>query len=300
MHTGRPVGEHGLYEWNVYEPSLDEVTIPLRCEDCGHFLGGDTLYQRLPVPATVLQPDTFSPSPYDRVFAAGARLQPFATLRLGVQRFFDALAAGGYAYLYWDQIDAQGHRHGPGSAQFEAAVVSALDALEEGVRAVPGALVLVDGRSRAGAGRSSARRLPRRDVARAAAVADAAAGGLFARRVPAHRAGRRRDRDRRARRAARRPRAGPTRGGPVRDDRPGAAGADGRRLRAPGRWAHGVAAVGARTWPRRSAATTAACIPTRPRPGSGRSTRRRRGTASAAGAAPAAGASCPCPLRRRA
>jgi hypothetical protein len=143
MHTGRPVGEHGLYEWNVYEPSLDEVTIPLRCEDCGHFLGGDTLYQRLPVPATVLQPDTFSPSPYDRVFAAGARLQPFATLRLGVQRFFDALAAGGYAYLYWDQIDAQGHRHGPGSAQFEAAVVSALDALEEGVRAVPGALVLV-------------------------------------------------------------------------------------------------------------------------------------------------------------
>src|ERR687890_749211 len=29
MHTGRPVGEHGLYEWNVYEPSLGEVVTPI-------------------------------------------------------------------------------------------------------------------------------------------------------------------------------------------------------------------------------------------------------------------------------
>jgi Type I phosphodiesterase / nucleotide pyrophosphatase len=143
MHTGRPVGQHGLYEWNVYEPSLGEVVIPLRSDDARCFLDGDTLYQRLPVPSTVLQPSAFSPSPYDRVFAAGARLQPFATFTLGVQRFFDALAAGGYAYLYWDRIDADGHRFGPDSPQFEAAVMTALDALEAGLRAVPGALVLV-------------------------------------------------------------------------------------------------------------------------------------------------------------
>jgi Type I phosphodiesterase / nucleotide pyrophosphatase len=143
MHTGRTVGEHGLYEWNVYEPSLGEVVIPLRSDDCRPFLDGDTLYQRLPVKATVLQPSSFSPSPYDRVFTAGARLQPFATLTLGVQRFFDALAAGGYAYLYWDQIDATGHRCGPESRQFEAAALTALDTLEAGLRAIPGALVLV-------------------------------------------------------------------------------------------------------------------------------------------------------------
>jgi hypothetical protein len=143
MHTGRPVGEHGLYEWNVYEPSLGEVVIPLRSDDARCFLDGSTLYQRLPVPATVLQPSSFSPSPYDRVFAAGARLQPFASLTLGVQRFFDALAGGGYAYLYWDRIDAAGHRSGPDSPQFEAAVVSALDTLEAGLRVVPRALVLV-------------------------------------------------------------------------------------------------------------------------------------------------------------
>ncbi|HET8755384.1 MAG TPA: alkaline phosphatase family protein [Solirubrobacteraceae bacterium] len=143
MHTGRPVGEHGLYEWNVYEPSLDEVVIPLRSDDARCFLDGETLYERLPVPSTVLQPASFSPSPYDRVFAAGARLQPFATFELGVRRFADALAAGGYAYLYWDRIDAAGHRHGPDSPQFQAAAVQALDALEAGLPAVPGALVLV-------------------------------------------------------------------------------------------------------------------------------------------------------------
>jgi type I phosphodiesterase/nucleotide pyrophosphatase len=143
MHTGRPVGAHGLYEWNVYEPSLGEVVIPLRSDDARCFLDGDTLYQRLPVRSTVLQPSSFSPSPYDRVFAVGARLQPFATFALGVQRFFDALAAGGYAYLYWDRIDATGHRYGPDSPRFDAAIVSALDTLEAGLRAVPGALVLV-------------------------------------------------------------------------------------------------------------------------------------------------------------
>ncbi len=25
LHTGAPVGEHGLYEWNVYDPGLDAI-----------------------------------------------------------------------------------------------------------------------------------------------------------------------------------------------------------------------------------------------------------------------------------
>ena len=29
MHTGRPVGEHGLYEWHVHEPALDAIITPL-------------------------------------------------------------------------------------------------------------------------------------------------------------------------------------------------------------------------------------------------------------------------------
>src|SRR4051794_5372056 len=56
MHTGRPVGEHGLYEWNVYEPRLGEVVTPLLHARAGErpdtldadpriFAGGETVYQ---------------------------------------------------------------------------------------------------------------------------------------------------------------------------------------------------------------------------------------------------------------
>ena len=66
---------------------------------------------------------------------AGARLVPYATLRDGVAAFFDALAEPGYAYLFWDRIDAAGHLHGPGSREFDAAALDALDTLERGLRA---------------------------------------------------------------------------------------------------------------------------------------------------------------------
>src|SRR5919106_1092541 len=158
MHTGRPVGEHGLYECHVYEPALDAIVTPLLFSFAGDterdtlsatgldpatFIGGDTIYQRLPVRSTVLHPASFSPSTYDRVATAGARLVPFATLREGVAAFFGALAEPGYAYLYWDRIDAAGHDHGPSSREFDAAALDALDTLERGLRAIPGAVVMV-------------------------------------------------------------------------------------------------------------------------------------------------------------
>ena len=91
----------------------------------------------------MLHPSSFSPSTYDGVFTVGARLQPYATFRDGVDGLFDALERGGYAYLYWDRIDLMGHLHGPASPEFDAAAIAALDALEAGLREVPGALLLV-------------------------------------------------------------------------------------------------------------------------------------------------------------
>jgi type I phosphodiesterase/nucleotide pyrophosphatase len=77
------------------------------------------------------------------VFTAGARVQPYESLREGVAGFFAALEGGGYAHLYWDRIDGAGHKHGPASSEFDLTVRRTLDALEHGVRAVPGALVMV-------------------------------------------------------------------------------------------------------------------------------------------------------------
>jgi predicted AlkP superfamily pyrophosphatase or phosphodiesterase len=128
MHTGRPVGEHGLYEWNVYEPAVDAIVTPLRASyagdgalPAGTLTVGETLYERLAadgVRSMVIQPSSFSPSTYDRVAARGARLRPFVRLQEGVEALFDALAEPGYAYLYWDHIDATGHHHGPVSPSF--------------------------------------------------------------------------------------------------------------------------------------------------------------------------------------
>ncbi len=148
MHTGGPVGEHGLYEWNVYEPAIDQVIVPLRFQglDPEVLIQGPTLYERLAeagVRSVVMHPSSFSPSTFDRVSTAGARLAPFASLGQGVAAFVKALADPGYVYFYWDRIDADGHHHGPASPQFDAAALEALDALERGLRTIPGALLLV-------------------------------------------------------------------------------------------------------------------------------------------------------------
>ena len=109
-------------------------------------IAGPTLYERLAaagVPSVVMHPSSFSPSTFDRVSTVGARLAPFATLGQGMAAFSNALAEPGYAYLYWDRIDAQGHHHGPDSREFDAAALEALDWLERGLRTVPGTLLLV-------------------------------------------------------------------------------------------------------------------------------------------------------------
>lgn len=161
MHTGQPVGEHGLYEWSVYEPALGEVVIPLRFQRAGderpdtlhdwgfdpqQLIAGPTLYERLAeagVPSVVMHPSSFSPSTFDRVSTAGARLAPFATLGQGMAAFSGALAEPGYAYLYWDRIDGQGHHHGPDSREFDAAALEALDWLERGLSTAEGTLLLI-------------------------------------------------------------------------------------------------------------------------------------------------------------
>ena len=161
MHTGAPVGAHGLYEWNVYEPALDAVITPILYAAAGSYepdgLRGSgvamadivppgTIYERLAeagVPSVVLQPSAFSPSTYDSVALRGAELRPFDTIEDGAAGLAAALERPGYAYLYWHEIDMTGHLRGPDSPEFDAACVRALDALEAALAAAgPEALVL--------------------------------------------------------------------------------------------------------------------------------------------------------------
>jgi hypothetical protein len=160
MHTGRPVGEHGLYEWRVYEPAIDQVILPLPfaqpggepdslCAaglDPGALLAPGTLYEQLAgIDCVAIQPDSFCPSTFDGVATRGARLVPYHGIAAGAEALVDELSRPGrrYAFLYWDAIDVAGHHRGPDSAQFDAACVEALGALERAISRLRDAVVLV-------------------------------------------------------------------------------------------------------------------------------------------------------------
>jgi hypothetical protein len=138
LYTGLPVEQHGLYEWQIYEPALDAIVLPLPfvgadgplALDPHVLVPGPTFFEQLDVPSLALQPAAIWPSTYSSAALAGAEVRPF-------EAFAEAAAVlgtrPGLTYLYWDAIDAAGHRYGPSSPAFDAAAIDALDALA-GVR----------------------------------------------------------------------------------------------------------------------------------------------------------------------
>ena len=90
LHTAQPVGEHGAYEWFVYEPSLDRIVCPLMAAFAGERHGGlvaagadlravypqaDGLGARLAGSArraTCVQPAATIDTPFTQIVCAGA------------------------------------------------------------------------------------------------------------------------------------------------------------------------------------------------------------------------------------
>jgi hypothetical protein len=146
LYSGLAVEEHGLYEWRVYEPSVDDVILPLpfvRANgtplqlDPREILPRPSFFERLDVPCTVLQPAHIWPSTYSSAALAGATVTPFKDLAVGVRQ----LGTPGLSYLYWDAVDAIGHQNGPSSLEFDAAAIAALDAIDAALP--PDTLVLI-------------------------------------------------------------------------------------------------------------------------------------------------------------
>ena len=146
VHSGLPVQEHGLYEWNVLEPELDRIICPLRFTlaesavsgelegrlDPAALLPGPTLYESLGVPSFVLQPQAIADSVFTRQATRGATVHAFDTPADGMQALAGLMAivdGPAYASLYWDEIDRAGHERGPDSPEFDRAARVALDAI---------------------------------------------------------------------------------------------------------------------------------------------------------------------------
>jgi hypothetical protein len=160
IHSGLPVAEHGLYEWHVYEPSLDRLVTPLLFSFAGDGMRGslfghidpdtlfptESLYARLAeagVPSCVVLPEAIAGSAPNLALLRGTDVVPFSTAEGALASASKALEEGtGYAHVYLDELDSLMHAVGPDDPLAEAGARLVVDALA-GATFPAGTLVLV-------------------------------------------------------------------------------------------------------------------------------------------------------------
>jgi len=154
MHTGLNVGQSGVYEWNYYEPLVDEIISPLTFSYAGDKLKRDTLknsgisanaffptqtfYETLKaqgIESHVLQHQAYTPSTYSDIVFRGATTHPYRTLQDALIRLVELVTAPGtapaYYFLYFDRIDTVCHNQGPASKGFDEAVDACLTLMDK-------------------------------------------------------------------------------------------------------------------------------------------------------------------------
>lgn len=152
MHTGLPVGQSGVFEWQYYEPQLDAIITPLLFSFAGTtkrdtlkptgidpklLYPTQTLYrdlQQYGVASYIFQHKEYAISTYSDVVFQGAEIIPYKTLPEALVNLGQLLAqprsGGAYFFLYYDKIDAIGHEYGPNSPQLEAEIEALLTLME--------------------------------------------------------------------------------------------------------------------------------------------------------------------------
>ena len=151
LHTGLPVGEHGIFEWIYYEPSLDALIAPLLFSFAGtaerdtlkpagvkprHLFPTTTLYQPLKkrgVTSTIFQHREYTPSTYSNIIFSGAAARGYRTLPEALVTLSEMLAKStppAYFVLYNEKIDAVSHEYGPEAPQTEAEILIFLMTME--------------------------------------------------------------------------------------------------------------------------------------------------------------------------
>ncbi len=154
LHTGLPVGQHGVLEWFYYEPVLDAVFAPLLFSLAGEGLREALAqrkvdpesvyppprwYRRLAergVACTVFQDEKYADSSYSTTMFAGARRCGYDSLTGGLARLVEEVRGSSgrrYFFFYLDAIDARGHGQGLDTPDFEGQVMSTFGKLEEGL-----------------------------------------------------------------------------------------------------------------------------------------------------------------------
>jgi predicted AlkP superfamily pyrophosphatase or phosphodiesterase len=149
LHTGLPVGESGVFEWQYYEPTLGAMFMPLPAVALapgalepvapprGAAYPAFSLYGELAeagVRSYCYQSARYATSVYSRAVTAGARVVPFRTLPEAAALLVENVRAerdSTYHAVYFDVVDATSHRHGPSSRAVAAEIRSLFRLLED-------------------------------------------------------------------------------------------------------------------------------------------------------------------------
>ncbi|OQA40787.1 MAG: Type I phosphodiesterase / nucleotide pyrophosphatase [Chloroflexi bacterium ADurb.Bin325] len=157
LQTGQEVGQHGVYEWQYYEPEVGAVVTPLLYSYAGtkereqlrkakidprRILPTRTLYQdlaELGVRTTIFQHREYLQSTYTEALLTAAQPVGHRMLAEALVNVRQALAraeAPAYFVLYYDRIDMLAHEYGPNSPHVAAEIDLFLTALERHLLAV--------------------------------------------------------------------------------------------------------------------------------------------------------------------
>ncbi len=153
IHTGLNVGQSGIYEWQYYEPLVDDIIMPLLFAYARNskrdslkqpalppaaFYPTQTLYQALKAQGVVpyiFQSQAYTPSTFSEVVFQGAQVVPFKELNDVLALLAEVVVAHKappyYYYLYFDRIDALCHYYGPGTKPFEQGIETFFTAIDQ-------------------------------------------------------------------------------------------------------------------------------------------------------------------------
>ena len=136
--TGQAVGQHGVFEWQYYEPVVDEVIVPLLFSYAGEkqrdtlrdayvdpcdILPTHTFFQDLQdagIPTYSYVPREYIKTAYNQVMAAGSEARGYYTLAEGLttlKRQVNKSEGPALFHFYTPFIDALAHKNGPFSYQ---------------------------------------------------------------------------------------------------------------------------------------------------------------------------------------
>jgi predicted AlkP superfamily pyrophosphatase or phosphodiesterase len=152
IHTGLPVGQSGVYEWQYYEPQLDALIAPLLFSFAGTKNQGtlkttkidpqklyptQTIYQELQplgITSFIFQHESITTySIYSNILLNGATVIPYKTLSealVNLQNLLVQQKSKSYFFLYFGTIDSICHDYGPNSPQLEAEIDTLLTMLD--------------------------------------------------------------------------------------------------------------------------------------------------------------------------